>query len=280
MGEIAYKDYHKMSMEALDVDPSIICLKYLADRYELNIEQRYWIAFLYGTCYSAVTTFYMYNEFPDYECINIPRIKDWWNKNKHRTIFQTDRLRIKSNNQFVDSVISYKKLCRNNQQLYFKSKSWQEIYKKILRIKYFGRFSLFNYLDVLNAISDVNLKPTYLNMAEAESCRNGVAYAIERLDLMNHHSKRKLNQKEMLYLHNNFLLILKNNSGNIFQIETTLCAYKKYKLGKRYVGYYIERMRQEIEKIQKLVPEGVYWNVLWEFRKETFNKKYLKECTL
>ena len=280
MGEIAYKDYHKMSMEALDVDPSIICLKYLADRYELNIEQRYWIAFLYGTCYSAVTTFYMYNEFPDYECINIPRIKDWWNKNKHRTIFQTDRLRIKSNNQFVDSVISYKKLCRNNQQLYFKSKSWQEIYKKILRIKYFGRFSLFNYLDVLNAITDVNLKPTYLNMAEAESCRNGVAYAIERLDLMNHHSKRKLNQKEMLYLHNNFLLILKNNSGNIFQIETTLCAYKKYKLGKRYVGYYIERMRQEIEKIQKLVPEGVYWNVLWEFRKETFNKKYLKECTL
>ena len=280
MGEIAYKDYHKMSMEALDVDPSIICLKYLADRYELNIEQRYWIAFLYGTCYSAVTTFYMYNEFPDYECINIPRIKDWWNKNKHRTIFQTDRLRIKSNNQFVDSVISYKKLCRNNQQLYFKSKSWQEIYKKILRIKYFGRFSLFNYLDVLNAITDVNLKPIYLNMAEAESCRNGVAYAIERLDLMNHHSKRKLNQKEMLYLHNNFLLILKNNSGNIFQIETTLCAYKKYKLGKRYVGYYIERMRQEIEKIQKLVPEGVYWNVLWEFRKETFNKKYLKECTL
>ena len=280
MGEIAYKDYHKMSMAAVDVDPSIICLKYLADRYELNIEQRYWIAFLYGTCYSAVTTFYMYNEFPDYECINIPRIKDWWNKNKHRTIFQTDRLRIKSNNQFVDSVISYKKLCRNNQQLYFKSKSWQEIYKKILRIKYFGRFSLFNYLDVLNAITDVNLKPIYLNMAEAESCRNGVAYAIERLDLMNHHSKRKLNQKEMLYLHNNFLLILKNNSGNIFQIETTLCAYKKYKLGKRYVGYYIERMRQEIEKIQKLVPEGVYWNVLWEFRKETFNKKYLKECTL
>ena len=90
MGEIAYKDYHKMSMEALDVDPSIICLKYLADRYELNIEQRYWIAFLYGTCYSAVTTFYMYNEFPDYELVDSKRLKEWNDKNYHRLRYQTD----------------------------------------------------------------------------------------------------------------------------------------------------------------------------------------------
>ena len=64
-----YTQYHNESLKAKDIDPSVTCLRYLAERYELNLEQRYWIAFLYGTCYSATTTFYMYNEFPDYEIL-------------------------------------------------------------------------------------------------------------------------------------------------------------------------------------------------------------------
>lgn len=270
---IDYKTYHKQSLLAKDIDPSITCLKYIADRYELNIEQRYWIAFLYGTCYSAVTTFYIYNEFPDFECVDIDRLSKWWNKNKHNLLFQTDRLRIKSNDQFVECFISYKSLVRNNQKNYFRSRTWQEIYKKIEQIKYFGRFSLFNYLDVLNQITDVNLKPTYLNMIEAESCRNGLAYAIGRTDLVD----KKITSKDALYLHNEFIKVLKENQGDIFQIETTLCAYKKYRNGKRFVGYYIERMRKEIIDMQSKITQGVYWNVLWEFRSETFTRNYLNE---
>ena len=233
---IDYQTYHQQSLLAKDIDPSIICLRYIADRYELNIEQKYWIAFLYGTCYSAVTTFYIYNEFPDFECVDINRLKKWWDKNKNNLVFQTDRLRIKSNNQFVECFMSYKMLVKNNQQAYFKSDSWMEIYKKIERIKYFGRFSLFNYLDVLNRITDVNLKPTYLNMIEAESCRNGLAYAIGRLDLVD----KKITSQDAVFLHKEFIALLKVAQGDIFQIETTLCAYKKYRKGKRYVGYYIE----------------------------------------
>ena len=270
---IDYKTYHNESLLAKDIDPSIICLKYIADRYELNIEQRYWIAFLYGTCYSAVTTFYIYNEFPDFECVDVNRLNKWWLRNKNNIIFQTDRLRIKSNDQFVDSFKSYKSLVKNNQQRYFQSSNWKEIYKKIESIKYFGRFSLFNYLDVLNQITDINLKPTYLNMIEAESCRNGLAYAINREDLVG----KKITSKDALFLHNEFIKVLKENKGNIFQIETTLCAYKKYRYGKRYIGYYIERMRKEIIEMQGKIKEGVYWDVLWEFRNETFTKKYLNE---
>jgi hypothetical protein len=96
---------------------------------------------------------------------------------------------------------------------------------------------------------------------------------------MNHTSKKKLKKEELELLHNKFVEYLRSDKikGNVFQIETTLCAYKKYRLGKRYVGYYIDRMYNEIKKIEQLVPEGVYWNVLWEFRNETFDKKYLKE---
>ena len=276
---ISYKKYHHASLIAKDIDPSIVCLKYIADRFELNLEQRYWIAFLYGCTYCAPTVFYMYNEFPDYQNINLKRMSDWWDKNKSNLIFQTDRLRIKSNNQFISAVESYKSLCENSQRSFLNRGSVKEIYNRILKIKFFGRFSLFNYLDVLNAITDIDSEPRYLNMIEAESCRNGLAFSIERLDLMNHTSKKKLKKDELELLHNKFVEYLRSKEieGNVFQIETTLCAYKKYRLGKRYIGYYIDRMYTEIKKIEGLVPEGVCWSVLWEFRDETFDHHLLKE---
>lgn len=270
---VSYTEYHNQSLLAKDIDPSVLCLKYLADRYELNTEQRYWISFLYGTNYCATTTFYIYNEFPDYQMVNLSRLKMWWREKKDKLIFQTDRRRIKSNDQFIDSFISYRSLVRGNQQNYFFSSHWQQIYNKIEKIKYFGRFSLFNYLDVLNQITDITLKPKYLNMLEAESCRNGLCFAIDRPDLI----KKNITKKEATYLHNKFLEVFDAHEGNIFQVETTLCAYKKYRYGKRYVGYYIDRLFNEIKQMETDIPEGVAWEVLWDFRRETFDKKYLKE---
>lgn len=276
---MSYKEYHDRSMEAKDVDPSIICLQYLADRYELNIEQRYWISFLYGCTYSATTTFYIYNEFPDYIKADLGRMSDWWDNNKHKLVFQTDRLRIKSNNQFIQAVRSYRSLCGTSQRRYFKCSNWTQMYNKIEAIKYFGRFSLFNYLDVLNSITDITHKPTYLNMLEAESCRNGLAFSINRPDLVTHGTKRRLQKEDLVMLHEVFKGYLRNYNGNVFQIETTLCAYKKYRIGeKRYIGYYIDRIAKEIEKMSENVRQGVYWDVLWQFRYETFEQKYLVEC--
>ena len=66
--------------------------------------------------------------------------------------------------------------------------------------------------------------------------------------------------------------------NNVWNIETTLCAYKKYCYGKRYIGYYIERQREELVKMEKAVTEGVEWDVLWQYREETFDKEWLKEA--
>tara|TARA_R110000744_G_scaffold275082_1_gene388043 strand:+ start:2408 stop:3235 length:828 start_codon:yes stop_codon:yes gene_type:complete len=273
MGKVTYLEYHKRSMEAKDVDPSVICLKYLADRFELNLSQRYWIAFLYGTNYCATTTFLMYNEFPDFELVDVKRLNKWWNEKKDKLIFQSDRLRVKTGNNFVPAFISYKRLVKNNQQKYFsQAKTSEEIYKLITNIKFFGRFSCFNYLDVLNQITDVNVSPKHLNMLEAESCRKGLCYALNQKEW----AEGKLNKKRALILHEEFVKLTKMNIGNVYQIETTLCAYKKYIYGKRYIGFYIERMKKEIEKMEKL-NYGVAWETLWQFRKETFEKKFLTE---
>lgn len=271
---MTYTEYHNLSMAAGDVDPSVACLEYIANRFELNMSQRYWLAFLYGTNYCATTTFLMYNEFPDFEGVNLNRLSKWWAARKSHLIFQTDRLRIKTGNQFIPTFVSYRNLTRGDAEGYFsKSGNWQGCYDKITQIKNFGRFSAFNYLDVLNRITDTKWSPTYLNMIEAESCRNGLCYAIGKDEWV----EKKLNKTMAQTLHNEFLRILKTHRGNIYQIETTLCAYKKYRWGKRYVGFYIDRMRKEIEKMEANFPDGIAWETLWQFRKETYQKKYLLE---
>ena len=107
---VDYLTYHVESSKAKDIDPSNDALRYVADRFELNIEQRYWLAFLFATCYSATNVYYIYNEFPDYENVDVGRLQRWWDENRDRTLFQTDRLRVKTQNRFVETFVSYQML--------------------------------------------------------------------------------------------------------------------------------------------------------------------------
>lgn len=286
-----YISYHIESSLARDIDPSNDCLRYVADRFELNIEQRYWLAFLFGTCYSSTNVYYIYNEFPDYENVDVNRLQRWWDKNKHKTLFQSDRLRVKSSNLFVPSFVSYKSLLNGmSQQEYFESlkqpnrqMTYDNCYKDLSQIKNFGRFTMFIYLEMVNVLTGYDLEPTHLDLKNAESCRNGLAYHLQRDDLDTHGLKKRLNKNQINYLQHEFKELHRQikltgiEHTNIWNIETTLCAYKKYKHGKRRVGYYIERQGKEIRKMELQVTEGVDWSVLWDFRNETYDQKWLNE---
>ncbi len=287
---VDYINYHIRSSEAKDIDPSNDCLRYISDRFELNIEQRYWLAFLFGTCYSATTVYYIYNEFPDFENVDVERLKRWWNENKQNTLFQTDRLRVKTQNKFVETFESYKNLIgATTQENYFLSlkqptpqMTYDNCYEDLIGIKNFGRFTMFIYLEMINVLTGYDLEPTYLDLKNAESCRNGLVYHLGHNELDTHGTKKRLTPKQINYLQYHFKQ-LKEEIGtldiqhtNIWNIETTLCAFKKYNKGKRYVGYYIDRQKSEILKMQQAISTGVDWDVLWDFRNETYDKRWLK----
>ncbi len=285
-----YLSFHQASSFANDIDPQNDCLTYVSNRYELNIEQRYWLAFLFATCYCAPTVFYIYNEFPDYQNVDVGRLERWWVVNRNKLIFQTDRARVRSNNEFVNCFKSYREIIGKSQQGYFQKlatsnpkDTYIAAYKRLSNIHYFGRFTMFIYLELINVLTDTQMIPNDLNLREAESCRNGLALALDRKDLFSHFEDKNLTAKDYLDLDQGLELLLSKISDmnikhkNLYNIETTLCAYKKVKLGKRYVGYYIERMRTEIETMKKNVPVGVDWSVLYDFRKTTYLPKYLKE---
>ncbi len=105
-----YLKYHRKSAEVGDIDPAHSMLLYVCERFELNTEQRYWLAFLYAMTYCGASVYYVYNEFPDFENLDRGRLERWWGGGgRDAIICQTDRRWCRSNNQFVDAVESYRR---------------------------------------------------------------------------------------------------------------------------------------------------------------------------
>lgn len=300
-----YLQYHCNSSTALDIDPQVEAVAYICNRFELNAEQRLWLCFLFSTNYCTATTYFMYNEFPDFATVDVGRLERWWQANRGKLIFQTDRAWIRSRNQFVAVFCSYRDLVS---QLSNGTMSQAEAITAALncasdpfqaydnlnrnfRVLLFGRFTMFLYSELLFNICGIKVGVRF-DLAEAESSRNGLAYALGIEDYaFTGHTGKHLPQEVMDYLNRGLVHIAEQISvapinprhKTLWSIETTLCAYKKHKLnGKRWVGYYIERQRREIQKLEALTSKqaggGISWRPLWEFRRETYNPKYLKEC--
>lgn len=290
-----YIEYHRYSEELKDIDPSYEMLLYICNRFELNIEQRYWLSYLYSTCYNAATVFYIYNEFPDYLGVDVGRLERWWTGHRHQLDFQTDCRWVRSSNLFVGMYMDYRSLCGESQEdtyqnlIQFNGDSpYQNCYNHFSNIKYMGRFKLFLLLEAVHVVTGLPITPDHFPLEEAQSSRNGLCFALGRDDLLCGHDygRDTISRKEMGWLHRKFDQLLElmqqefpETRVDIWNVETTLCAYKKWHRGKRYPGYYITRQAREIQSMQRKVQDGVCWDVLWQFREEFYSHDLLVEKT-
>lgn len=256
------------------------------------MEQRFWLAFLYAATYHAPVSFYIYNEFPDAENVDIGRMQRWWTANRPNIQFQTDRRWIRSRNQFVPMVASYLGIIGKGQENHFWKydtgdpvATYNNVYEDMLRVKHFGRFAMFLYLESVAVLTGFPIEPRGMDLKNSLSSRNGLCYAIGRDDLLCGHSYGRSDIAATDY---NFLRKeLKSIVGelreedehctDIWSVETSLCAYKKVHRGKRYLGYYIDRQHDEIEFMQQHITNGVDWQPLWDFRRTHFQPEWLRE---
>ena len=284
-----YHRYHKYSLDSGDIDPSHKMLAYICDVYELNTEQRYWLAFVYSLTYSGASTFYVYNEFPDFDRVDENRLMSWWfERGRDTIIMQTDRRWIRSSNLFVPTVMSYKDDIQTSQEEFFErliqgiedpEDAYDKVYQWANTLPNFGQFSLFLYLEALYTITDLRITPHDLDLDTAWSCRNGLVYAY---DIMEYYTPNNTKMPEngrdrILECWEDLKRDMVPDQGTIWNLETTLCAYRKYKDNKsRYLGYYLDREAREIAKIQSK-DSGCCWGVLWDYRRETYESQHLIE---
>ena len=271
-----------------DVDPALWLLNYLFDRFEHNIEQKYWIAWIYGTTYHLPAAWIIWNEFPDYELVDQDRLQ-WWNdENYKRLRYQTDT---KYNKGYLpQQFASYRKWINHNnksgnQRTRFANivdkKSfkfaWDTISKNLYK---FGRYSTWYYLQTLKDCVGVDLVPNDLKLSDysgSRSHRNGLCFALGKDDWID----KKLHKSCIEYLHYESLAMqseLTDKYGTVmdlYQMETLLCSFKKLfrKSRGRYLGYYLDRQAEEIKKVEQDDWWGIDWQVFWDAREETLQKK-------
>lgn len=279
-------------VEIDDCDPALYMINYFFDRFEFNLEQKYWLCWLYGTTYHFPTAYIIWNEFPDFHLVDSDRLKDWNDKNYKRLRYQTDT---KWNKGHLPEMFeSYKKWVGNDSQ----HKKFQSLLGGNPRINFdimwkeakswfkFGRYTAWFYLQTIKHCADVNMEPKSLMFEDysgSRSHRNGFCYAIGEDNLLD----VKLSKDELTKFSFMALEILRSTKDyypllahklDFFAMETALCSFKKLFRVKegRYLGYYHDRQAEEIKKVEKDGWIGINWQPLWDCRNESIGVEYLE----
>lgn len=302
-----FKQFYVNSSEHKDIDPNIWLLNYVIDRMEMNEQQVLWLCFLNAITYHAPTALLIWNEFPDLECAGIERLTEWWTKDVQlRLPFQADKL--KQRRHLPETVASYKAMVGGDQKAYFDGLLnsspeqnfeilWTEAFHPI---RHFGRFSVWNWAQSLKQVAGYNIEPTTLFLGDksAESITHGACWVLGKEKEWayknrwkdesgkKHKDIHKFSQDEKDYLETGISSVMEElrvENPNIlvdaFNVETMMCAFKKLFRQKdsRYVGYYLDRQRLDIDNTASKHWVGVEWNLLYNAREELLHIDWLND---
>jgi len=300
MREESFKEFYKNSLRVKDIDPNIWMSNYLVDRLEMNEDQILWFCFLNSITYHLPTAYLLFNEYPDLELVGETKLRNWWKDVQKLCPFQRDKL--KQRKYLPDTIISYKKLVGDSQKDFFDdllkgeassnfNTIWEELYKSI---DHFGRFSVWNWVQMLKQVAGYKIEPDRLFLGEsnAESHTHGLCkafgkdeWATKERYIEDGKRKKKVykfskEDKEWLEANTKRLQEELINDGvevDPFLIETVSCAYKKLfrERDSRYIGYYLDRQAEDIKSIENNGFDGVDWSILWEAREELLDKRFV-----
>lgn len=247
-------------------------IPYLIEAFNLDAEQKYWLCFLNGICQNIITTWGIFDKFP-----NVPTNRKELDDlsfyfRQHYTKFgwDTDRRYVK--NQFEKCVGKYIFLIAGQtQEEYFGSfcnqvdekENFNRLWNVVMEDFYlFGRLSTFSYLEYLK-IAGLNIECSNLfifDLDGSKSHRNGLCKVLGRDDLDWHSSNPAFNgytkgQLEALLQEGEALLQEAKSRGidaGYFTLESTLCCYKSwFRKNRRYPNVYNDMFYERIVRNER-----------------------------
>ena len=229
-----------------------------AEQFGLDTEERLWLAFLYGLTYSQTTSMRVFMEFPELRRVKATQLERFWESEKPGLYFSRDKMRIKNNNQFVESVLSLKNNLRGScfSRKYEECFDFNTLYKWIIRDwRFFGPHGAYLFFDaVYGLLPNQYIDPDAIDW---KNCGKTVAQGMSHLLYIDENSNKPANEHD-LNRYNSFVDKLQARSSQPkIVIESTLCAFKKLFKGSRYSGYYADRMLEEITQATQVKPE--FW---------------------
>lgn len=250
-------------------------LPVFADEEQLNPDQRFWLAYLYGLSYSQTTAIRTFLEFPDLPSVNIPRLNVFWKHNKNSLYFNPDRKYVKNNDKFVPAIKNMKELTGNCPVDYWEELTqdgFQPMYRAAKRDWfYFGPMGLYLFFDALwGLLPQQYVDPDQIDWRNCgKTVPEGMCHLLYWDELIG----------DKIYPIDQFnkavRWICRNTDQPVVLIESTLCAFRKLFKGTRYIGYYADRMMLECEQADEAL-----WDLgvdIWGYREKAIPKRLLGE---
>jgi hypothetical protein len=262
-----------------DCDPGVYAIKYVCARLELNLEQRYWLCWLYAQTYNVASAWVIFNEFPDYENVCPRRLAEFDLANRGRLPYQKDQKWLRGH--LAPMYESYAGVVGESQEAFWRvlEGDFAECWRQAMSVHKVGRYTAWMWLQVTNEVCGLGLVPPSLELDHDSSQmhRGGLCLALGWDEQAAKGYKFTKDELERLDVEGTEILhaVQARHSFDVvhadrFSMETALCAYRKlFRRDRgRYLGYYLDRWAEDILNTASKDWPGICWELLWECRDE------------
>ena len=269
--------YWCYQLKTYDCDPALYMMQYLFHRFEFNTEQKYWLCWLYANTYHLPTAWVMWNEFPDFENVGVDRLRQWELDNKPRLPYQKDQKWLRG--RLADNFLAYQENVYQDgdcvdQEHYWRTMgnhfpdAWFHLLSP--RFPRFGRYTAWFYLQALNECCghEFVAPSLFLTADSSKQPREGLMLASGTDDLV---AMERFADDLIVCAQEILAGEALPVRADRFSLETSLCAWSKMPRGApkgRYLGYYLDRVADDINATAKHGWAGIHWGALWESRSE------------
>lgn len=275
---IEFCNYHKNG----DGECNNVVLKAWANKHCQSLQDKYELAYFFSITYCVESAIILFENRSNIFADTI----SWATKNKGSILFQSDRKYIRMKDSFVKVLQNFKKIQSVDD---FLAKVQRDgIIRLSLAIPYvsswvmFGRFSAFLFLETFVELTGFKIENTTIVWKDGNTATSGLMNVFgfdKEADYFDKTGTLLLSPMDMDKMLEYLIEAIKKSGGNVnvTEIETSLCAYRKFYKASRYNGYYLDRMLEEIYAMSENYPQ--ISQELLDIRKSHFDSRYLGEVS-
>lgn len=265
-------EFHNESCRAdTIVEPLKVCLELSGNDSEKAKKEA---VLLYSLTYSVPTTIVIMKKLPELK----KNPENFWKKYKRKLLFQSDRKYVKICDRFAKA---YQDFWGNG--VFEKLERTNDLEKSVNIVEKcfgFGRFSAFLFLETYGAIFNKNFVNNKLDWKNGATVTSGLFNVLgkdKEADLWDKNHKLEYAPSELDKVANSILDCV-SRGKELAVLETNLCAYRKLFKGSRYLGYYSDRVLEELYYNINMFPECKNeLSLLFTARELVIPEKYLGE---
>lgn len=273
--------YHKTG----DGECNGVLLKAFADFHNMNLQERYDLAYFYSVTYCIPSAIIIF--LNKQQILSSP--EKWAVEHKGELIFQSDRRYVRVGQNFQKMMSEYAIRNYNAEKFIQKTVTGEKIdtnkaISEVTKWFFFGRFGAYLLIETLCVILGYKATETTIDWKDGDTATSGLMNIFSLDKSAEYFDKKEkissnLSIEKLDNLYSKLILRIKAAGGdvNATKVETSLCAYRKFYKGSRYNGYYLDRQLEELifyknsPKISKEIKE------LFQLRSNLFDHKYLGE---